>query len=42
MPFRSKKQRTWMAINKTAVYKKWKKKYGTKIVKRKKRKGSRK
>ncbi len=41
MPFKSKKQRTWMAINKPKIYKKWKAKYGTKIkggVKRKKAK----
>lgn len=30
-PFRSSKQKTWMAINKPKLYKKWKKKYGTKI-----------
>lgn len=38
MPFRSKKQRTWMAINKPEIYKRWKKKYGTKIRKGKKKK----
>jgi len=31
MPFESKKQRTWMKINKPALYKKWKKKYGIRI-----------
>lgn len=31
MPFHSLKQRTWMKINKPKLYKKWKKKYGTKI-----------
>lgn len=36
MPFKSKKQRTWMAINKPKLYKKWKAKYGTKIGKKKK------
>jgi len=36
MPFRSKKQRAWMQINKPKLYKKWKKKYGSKIVKKKK------
>jgi hypothetical protein len=37
MPFRSKKQKTWLAINKPKIYKKWKKKYGTKIRGKKKR-----
>jgi len=36
MPFNSKKQKTWLAINKPSLYKKWKKKYGTKIVPKKK------
>jgi len=31
MPFKSKKQKTWMAINKPKLYKKWKKKYGKKV-----------
>ena len=34
MPFRSKKQREYMRRNKPALYKKWKKKYGTKIKKK--------
>ena len=37
MPFRSKKQRIWLAINEPKIYKKWKKKYGTKVVPKKKR-----
>lgn len=37
MPFKSKEQRTWMRINKPEMYKKWKKKYGTEIKKKKKR-----
>lgn len=37
MPFRSKKQRTWMFINKPEIAKKWAKKYGTKIKKKKKK-----
>ena len=41
MPFKSKKQRTWMAINKPSIYRKWKKKYGVKIRAKKRRKGSR-
>jgi len=35
MPFRSKKQRTWMQINKPKMYKKWVKKYGKNIKKKK-------
>jgi len=35
MPFKSKKQKIWMAINKSNLYKKWKKKYGIKIRKKK-------
>ena len=31
MPFKSKKQREWMKINKPKLYKKWKKKYGKKV-----------
>ena len=34
MPFKSKKQRTYLAINKPKVYKKFKKTYGTKIRKK--------
>jgi hypothetical protein len=34
MPFKSKKQRAWLAINKPKIYKKWKSKYGTKIRKK--------
>lgn len=33
MPYKSKKQRTWMHINKPKVAKKWDKKYGTKVRK---------
>ena len=36
MPFRSKKQKIWMQINKPVLYKKWKKKYGSRIKKGKK------
>jgi hypothetical protein len=39
MPFKSKKQREWMKINKPETYKKWKKKYGTRIEPSKKKKG---
>jgi len=39
MPFRSKKQRVYLAINEPEVYKRWKKKYGTKVVPKKKKKG---
>jgi len=35
MPFKSQKQKTWLAINKPTIYKKWKKKYGAKVVKKK-------
>jgi len=38
MPFQSKKQRTFLAINKPKIYKKWKKTYNT-IIKSKKKKG---
>jgi len=31
MPFKSKKQRAWMKKNRPSLYKKWRKKYGTKI-----------
>ena len=34
MPFKSKKQRTYLAINKPKVYKKFKKTYGKKIRKK--------
>jgi len=37
MPFKSKKQRAFLAINKPSIYKKWKKKYGVKIKRTKKR-----
>jgi hypothetical protein len=33
MPFRSKKQVTWMRINRPDLYREWKAKYGLKIVK---------
>lgn len=33
MPFKSKRQKTWLAINKPEIYKRWKKKYGSKIKK---------
>jgi len=35
MPFKSKKQRTYLAINKPTIYKRWKKKHGTKIRRKK-------
>jgi hypothetical protein len=38
MPFRSKKQRAYLFAKHPAVAKKWAKKYGTKIVKKKKNK----
>jgi len=31
MPFKSKKQKTWMKINKPKIYRKWKSKYGGKV-----------
>ena len=34
MPFRSKKQRTYLKKRKPAIYKKWKKKYTRKIRKK--------
>lgn len=34
MPFKSKKQRNFLKWKHPGVYKKWKKKYGTKIRKR--------
>jgi len=36
MPFRSKKQRSYLKRVKPKIYKRWKRKYGTKIVKKKK------
>jgi len=36
MPFKSKKQRNWMRINKPKMYKEWLKKYGKKIKRGKK------
>jgi len=38
VPFRSEKQRKYLLANEPAVAKKWSKKYGSKIVKKKKRK----
>jgi hypothetical protein len=38
VPFRSEKQRKYLFANEPAVAKKWTKKYGSKIVKKKKRK----
>jgi len=38
MPFKSAKQRTWMKINKPKMYKQWKKKYGSKVKTRQKKK----
>ena len=37
MPFRSEKQRKFMHINKPKIAKKWSKRYGSKIVKKKKK-----
>lgn len=37
MPFRSEKQRRYMHINKPKIAKKWSKKYGSKIIKKKKK-----
>jgi len=34
MPFKSLKQKKWMAINKPELYRKWKKKYGIKVKKK--------
>ena len=31
MPFKSKRQRTFLKINHPSIYKRWKKKYGVKI-----------
>jgi len=33
MPFKSKKQREYLKINEPGIYRKWKRKYGTKIKK---------
>ena len=38
MPFKSKKQMIFLKINNPEVYKKWKKKYGTKVKPKKKKK----
>jgi len=35
MPFKSRKQRSYLAINKPKIYKRWKEKHGTKIRKKK-------
>jgi hypothetical protein len=34
MPYRSKKQRAWMHINKPGIARRWDKKYGGKIRKK--------
>lgn len=34
MPYKSKKQRSWMHVNKPEIAKKWDKKYGGKIGKK--------
>lgn len=39
MPFKSKKQRTYLKINHPGVYKRWKSKYGTKVKPGGKKKG---
>ena len=38
MPFKSKKQQDFLKINHPEIYRKWKKKYGTKIKKATKKK----
>lgn len=38
MPYKSKKQRAWMHINKPKIAKRWDKKYGGKIAKKSKKK----
>ena len=38
MPFRSKKQKDFLKINKPKIYNRWKKKYGTKVKKTTKKK----
>ncbi len=35
MPFKSRKQRTYLQINEPLTYKRWAKKYGKKIKKKK-------
>jgi len=35
MPFKSKRQRTYLRINKPKLYKKWLRKYGKKIKRKK-------
>ena len=42
MHFKSKKQQDFLKINHPEIYRKWKKKYGTKIKKSKKRKSTKK
>ena len=37
MPFKSEKQRRYMHINKPKIAKKWSKRYGSKIIKKKKK-----
>jgi len=37
MPFRSEKQKKWMHINKPKIAKKRSKRYGSKIIKKKKK-----
>jgi len=37
MPFKSEKQRKWMWVNKPEIAKKWTKRYGSKIKKKKKK-----
>ena len=36
MPFRSEKQRRYLAAKKPKIFKKWKKKYGSKVTPKKK------
>jgi len=31
MPFRSKKQRDWLKINRPDIYRRWKRRYGLRI-----------
>ncbi len=38
MPFRSEKQRKYLFAKKPAIAKKWSKKYGSKIIKKQKKK----
>ena len=38
MPFRSEKQRKYLWKNNSKIAKKWSKKYGSKIIKKKKKK----